>query len=53
MCFAEMPKRSSSSRGIRGASASYTLDGPPERMIPAGAKPRTNSVPTLKGWISL
>ena len=35
-----------------GAPSAYTLDGPPERMMPSGASFRTVSSGTLKGWIS-
>jgi hypothetical protein len=44
---------SSNSSGLtRGAPSSYTDDGPPERMMPAGAMARMRSSGRLKGWIS-
>jgi hypothetical protein len=36
----------------RGAPLSWTLEGPPERIIPFGAKARISSMGALKGRIS-
>jgi anti-sigma factor RsiW len=37
----------------RGAFSAYTLEGPPERMMPEGRKARIASTDTVQGWISL
>src|SRR5579862_820446 len=38
--------------GARGASGAMTDSGPPERMMPRGAKARTSASPMSQGWIS-
>jgi hypothetical protein len=44
--------RSNTSGEMRGASASYTDDGPPDSTMPAGCIARMRSSGRLNGWIS-
>jgi hypothetical protein len=43
---------SSNAASTVGTSASYTDDGPPDRMMPRGAHSRIQSTETVGGWIS-